>query len=294
MSYRIKMTNRPRFAWPARGRAAGSLNAAALALAFACLALTGAGHVVAQGAEQGDDILSGFVPNGDYLINDGGEVLSSGSVYVSQRAAALLLLADEIDGGLLVFARSRRVDRVAKDSLVAKDGGGYDVAAGAKREYLGDITQEGVEIKLPVPGSDLRLGPKPPLVGWREVGDLTSHSPDYLVKMAQFEPDAGAMAELRKQTFEVKVFFGSWCGVCKNFLPNMLKVAELLEGSNVRFQYYGLDNPPDGWKDPEVGAHSIDSLPGAIVYRNGKEAGRFKGGDGFRKPEQSILRALAN
>ncbi len=294
MSYRIKTTEETLSTGAAARRTRGRFSEGWKPLVVPIMLLILSTGTGAPLGAQADDVLSGFVPNGDYLINDGGDVLESGSVFVSQRAAALLLMADEIDGGLLVFARSRRVDRVARESLVERDGGGFDVAAGAQREYLGDITQEGVEIKLPVAGSDLRLGPKPPLVGWREMGDLTAHSPDYLVKMDQFEPDAGAMAELRKKTFQVKVFFGSWCGVCKNFLPHMLKVAALLEGSNVGFEYYGLGNPPEGWQDPEVSAHSVDSLPGAIVYRDGKEVGRFKGGDGFRKPEQSLLRALAN
>jgi thiol-disulfide isomerase/thioredoxin len=88
------------------------------------------------------------------------------------------------------------------------------------------------------------------------------------------------------------VFFGSWCGVCKSVLPNGLRVARDLAGSHIAFEFYGLDHPPAGWQDTEVQRLKVEGLPTAIVYRDGREVGRFSGAGAFAAPENELIAAL--
>jgi thiol-disulfide isomerase/thioredoxin len=137
--------------------------------------------------------------------------------------------------------------------------------------------------------------PKPPLVGLRGAAEVLDHSPEYGTKAATYTPTSSTLASLRGQgeDVQVKVFFGSWCSVCKRYLPYSLKLDQSLEESKVQFQYYGLTNPPEGWTDPEVKKMKVQSLPTAVVFVNGREAGRITGNSWLR-PGQALDRIVKN
>ena len=160
-------------------------------------------------------------------------------------------------------------DRLPATDLLAA-GGGYDIVAEPGNSYVGEAKPDQTAIALPIEGRTVRIIPRPPLVGDRTLGELLEHSPGYRAGMQAFKPNASAMAALRDAgPARVRVFFGSWCGVCKRVLPNLLDVNAALEGSNVAFDYYGLAPPPAGWDDPEVKGNEVTGLPMAIVFRDG-------------------------
>ena len=103
------------------------------------------------------------------------------------------------------------------------------------------------------------------------------------------------MAKLRAvgADYHVQVVFGSWCSVCKHYLPRGLAVAEALGDAGIRFEYLGLplENP---WQTPEVKRLEVKSLPTAIVYRGDREIGRFAGGEQWEKPEARLLEAVSS
>ena len=273
-------------------QAASPLPAARL-LAAACIAaLAGGGSLVAQ--PRPDTVMSGFEPTGEYVLEQDGELLPDAKIYLSRRAAAVLITAPEVGDPLLVWARSARVDRIAAASLLPRADGGLDVAEGTPRAYLGDFAVDGVDMKLPVTGSDLRLGPRPALIGLHQLERLLEHSPEYAAELERYAPDGGALAKLAayQREVRVRVYFGTWCGVCKAVLPSGLRVARDLAGSRVAFEFYGLDHPPAGWQDSEVQRLQVQGLPTAIVFREGREVGRFSGASEFGAPEAALLRAL--
>jgi thiol-disulfide isomerase/thioredoxin len=268
------------------------LLAAARLLAATCLlALTG-GSLLGQ--PRPDTVMSGFEPTGEYVLEQDGKVLADAKLYLSRRAAAVLITAPRIGDPLLVWARSARVDRIAAASLLPRTDGGFDVAEGTARAYLGDFAVDGPDMRLPVAGTDLRLGPRPALVGLHTLERLLEHSPEYAAALETYAPDGTAVAKLAAYPREVRVrvFFGTWCGVCKAVLPGGLRVARELAGSRVAFEFYGLDHPPAGWQDGEARRLQVEGLPTAIVFREGREVGRFSGASGFAAPETALLRAL--
>ena len=256
------------------------------------VALSLAGSLGAQ--PRPDTVMSGFEPSGEYVLQAGDHAVTAAKIYLSRRAAAVLVTAPELGDPLLIWARSARVDRIAAASLLPREGGGYDVAEGAARSYLGDFAVDGAAMKLPVPGSDLRLGPRPALVGLHALEDLLAHSPDYLAGLERYTPKPDVLKRLAAypRDVRVRVFFGSWCGVCKTVLPNGLRVAKDLAGSRIAFEFYGLDHPPAGWQDTEVQRLKVEGLPTAVVFRDGREVGRFAGGAAFADPENALITAL--
>ena len=269
-----------------RSRRIASTLAALLALSVASTA-----PALAQPAAH--PVLSAFMPIDEYILEVDGQADSDARLYLSRRAAAMLILSDSLDEPILLWARTMAVDRLPAADLLAS-GAGYDVVAEPARTWVGDATPDQTTIDLPIEGRTFRLLPRPPLLGDRTLGELLEHSPGYRAGMDAFQPNPTAMTALREAApARVRVFFGSWCGVCKRVLPNLLKVNAGLEGSNIAFDYYGLDSPPAGWEDPEVKGNGVTGLPTAIVYRDGQEVGRFGGANDFARPAQVLQSLLA-
>lgn len=266
-----------------------------VALSVAVIALHAAANAQLAAQPRPDAVMSAFEPSGDYVLESNGQAVPEARLYLSRRAAAILVTAPALDGPLLLWARSSRVDRIAATALLPRAAGGFDVAEGTPRTYLGDIVADGAAMKLPVPGRSLRLAPRPALVGLQPLDRLLEHSQDYLPGLERYAPDEVSLGKLRAYTRDVRVriFFGTWCGACKAVLPNALRVARDLTGSKIQFEYYGLDHPPEGWQDEEVRRLGVEGLPTAIVFRDGREIGRFSGASAFAAPEQALLRALA-
>ena len=238
-------------------------------------------------------VLSAFLPIDEYILEIDGQTVSGAELYMSQRARAMLILSDSLGGPVLLWAGTMAVDHLPATELLAS-GDGYDVVAEPNKSYIGQAEAEQTAISLPIEGRSIRILPRPPLLGDRTLGELLDHSPGYRAGMAAFQPSPAAMTALREAgPVRVRVFFGSWCGVCKRVLPNLLEVNAGLEGSNIVFDYYGLDSPPAGWEDPEVKDNGVTGLPMAILYRDGEEVGRLGGANDFAQPAQVLQSLLA-
>ncbi|MCY3969578.1 MAG: thioredoxin family protein [Acidobacteria bacterium] len=262
-------------------------------IAFLCalLVLATAAPMAAQPTAH--PVLSAFLPIDDYILEIDGQADSAARLYLSQRAAAMLILSDSLGEPVLLWARTMVVDRLPATDLLAA-GAGYDVVAEPAKSYVGEAKADQTGISLAIEDRAVRVLPRPPLVGDRTLGELLEHSPGYRAGMDAFAPNVAAMAALRQaEPARVRVYFGSWCGVCKQVLPNLLEVEAGLEGSNLTFEYYGLASPPAGWEDPEVTGNEVKGLPTAIVYRGGREVGRFGGATDFAQPEQVLQVLLA-
>ena len=244
-------------------------------------------------AQTAHPVLSGFLPIDDYILEVDGQTDTGARLYLSQRAASMLILSDSLGEPILLWARSMAVDRLLGSDLLAS-GPGYDVVAEPDKSYIGEARPDQTTIVLPIEGHDVKILPRPPLIGDRTLGELLEHSPGYRAGRAAFQPNAAAMAALRDtEPARVRVYFGSWCGVCKQVLPNLLEVEAGLAGSSLTFEYYGLASPPAGWEDPEVTGNEVTGLPTAIVYRGDQEVGRFGGANDFAQPARVLQTLLA-
>lgn len=251
----------------------------------------------AQPAPAAPPPLEGFVPAEEYTLVLGGEAVAGAELLVSQHLAAFLVLSDRLPAAVMLNARDGTVDRIDGARLERHADGSATLPAAAVLGRVSKLVPGQGEVAFSIEGAvaRLRYTPPPSLVGEHRLEEVFEHSPAYRDQASAFAVDHAVVAELRKvaEPIEVRVVFGSWCGVCKSFLPNELRVEQELQGSRFSFVYFGLP-AEDPWHHPEVKRLEVKELPTAIVYRDGREVGRFAGADGFRHPETALRDALAS
>lgn len=259
----------------------------ALRLAIAAMLVVAASPALAQG----DSLLQGFKLSPDYMLTIDGAVDETAEVYVSQRIPAFLALSEKLSTPFLLIPRTQQVQTVHIMKVAKKDEETVDLLPGAVMGVEGSFSIVGQELHFSVGGHDVVLAEKPPLLGVKNAADLLTYSADYAHRAEAYTPATGAIAALKAETgdIRVRVFFGSWCPFCRQYVPRMVKVVEEIAGSAVKVDFYGL--PHQMSTDPVSGQNGINSVPTGIVWVDGKEAGRIQG-DQWRSPEESLVQIL--
>ncbi len=240
-----------------------------------------------------DSVLKDFKANGDFILEIDGQDLKNAEIYFSERAVAYLLMAPELSSPLMVSLRSQAVESLHLMKVYKKKDGTVDLLADAVLQRASGLQlASGRVLVFTVAGKLAKLKPNPPLLGRHQGERLKRHNPEYAFRAGQYSPQSGPLEELRNQPKKVKVmvYFGSWCPACKRMVPNVLRVADEIEGSQVEFVYYGLPQPLTA--DPESERADIHGVPTVVIFVDGEEAGRLDGHD-LNAPEASLVRLLA-
>ncbi len=265
---------------------------ASLALAtLASLALLGAAPAAAQ-APPGEALV-GFQPVGDYLLVVEGEAVPAAEVYSSETARAILVVSGKLPSPALLWPGTARVEAVSVMKMAKQPDGAVTLLPGAGLGGQGRFEIEGLDVVFEVGGVSARLKPKPDLVGLQSIAALASEKPDYEHRSRIYQPSDAIVERLKKQPRNVKVevFFGTWCPACGQMVPRIMKVAQQLDGSNVRVEFYGL--PRQISDDPRAKRYGVQSVPTGIVFVDGKEKGRITG-NGWRSPERALSDLLGS
>ncbi len=238
-----------------------------------------------------DEIFQGFELSGDFIFELGGEDLEHAEIYLSDRAAAYLVIAPELASPLLITPRAGSVESVSFMKVAKRTDGTIDLLADASFNRLGGFEIEDQTVVFEVKGQTAKLKTRPPLLGEHDLDALRSYKPDYARQADAYAPAARSLEVLRGEgrDVRVRVYFGTWCPVCGRLVPKVLKVHQELEGSKIRFEYYGLPQPLTD--DPIAARDDVHGVPVGIVYVGGKEVGRLSGGD-LNVPENAIRKLL--
>ncbi len=236
----------------------------------------------------------GFEPVG-FLVTLNGQELNGAEVYQAESAGAFLILSEELGAPVLVRLRDGQVETLNLMKVNHNSNGSVDVLAGATLAAQGgfQVNADRSGVVFAVDGQTAELKEKPPLLGSNQAAGLKSYDPHYRRAAEAYSPSDPIVEKLRQQSREVRVsvFFGTWCGACKQMVPRIIAVADRLEGSKITFDFYGLPRGISG--DPEAGRLGISAVPTGVVFIDGKEAGRISG-NGWRVPELSINNLLIN
>jgi thiol-disulfide isomerase/thioredoxin len=275
---------------PTRRRApAPAWKAAAAALLSGLVALAPA---PAAGQRVGPDhVLRDFERTGDYrLVINGRQVPAE--IYMSQRVAAILVMSSAFLSPVLLTPGLGVAQTVNLMKVQKKPDGSIDLLADAVLSTQGALDIQDEEVHFKADGITAALVTAPPLLGPARADEVTAHNPEYLPRAASYTPNPQAVAALKKEQrpVTVRVFYGSWCPHCREIVPHVVKLEQLLRGSSkIRFEYFGL--PPNFGKEPPAVQNNIKAVPTGIVYLGGKEIGRVAD-NAWTSPETALVTIL--
>ena len=236
----------------------------------------------------------GFEPVG-FEVTLNGKELKGAEVYQAEAAGAFLILSEDLAAPVLLRLRDGQVETLNLMKVNHNSNGSVDVLAGATLAAQGgfQVNSDRTGVVFTVEGQTAELKEKPPLLGSQQAAGLKAYDPHYERTAEAYSPSGPIVEKLREQEQDVKVsvFFGTWCGACKQMVPRIIAVADRLEGSKITFDFYGL--PPGIAGDKEAGRMGISAVPTGVVFVDGKEAGRISG-NGWRVPELAINNLLIN
>lgn len=237
-----------------------------------------------------DAVLRGFQRIGDYVLLVNGKEDKGAEIYQNSKIPAYLILPSALPSPVLLTPRAGTVETVNLMKVAKQKDGSVDLLADAALAPQGKFEIKGEAIAFASEGKQVTLNPNPPLLGLKKNADLKQHNPEYARTAQGYTPNQATIAALKKeaQPVTVRVFFGSWCPHCRQHVPLLLKVEDLLGASKIHFEYYGL---PRDFKDPEAQKQKIRGVPTAIVYVNGRETGRLETQD-WAAPEVSLGKVL--
>jgi thiol-disulfide isomerase/thioredoxin len=265
---------------PARGKAA------ALLAVLVVLATAAAGQRMPA-----DNVLRDFQRSGGYVLVINGKQVPA-DVYQSQRAAAILIVSSSFLSPVLLSPGLGVAQTVNLMKLNKKPDGSIDLLADAVLTTQGALDVQDEEVHFKADGISATLATTPPLLGLRRVDEVTAHNPEYLPRAATYAPNPQAVAVLKKEQRPVtlRIFYGSWCPHCREMVPHAIRLEQLLKGSRIHLEYYGL--PPRFGSDPAAVKNNIKTVPTGIVYVNGKEIGRINN-TAWTAPETTLVAILS-
>jgi thiol-disulfide isomerase/thioredoxin len=240
----------------------------------------------AQQPLQSTPVNPSFRQIGQYELEIDGKPATETAFFHSLATGSILIRTPEVTGVLELQPRGRVVQTFAAEAFHSNTNGTLDKLPSAKA--LATTTFQLVD-SLPqfeAGGHRLAVREKPPLLGPQTAQGILDHDPTYgmRAKLYQPQPDYVGMLSQVQEPVRVKVFFATWCSVCTELMPNVLRVEQELADSNIRFEYYGI---PRNYDDPEVKRLQVTNLPTGIVYVGDQEVQRIVGYS-WRFPDMSL------
>ncbi len=126
--------------------------------------------------------------------------------------------------------------------------------------------------------------PIPPLTGQVTRTTVENHAGWEQLRAQDYAPDPTAIATIReyRDTFDVLLFIGTWCGDSKREVPRYFKIMDQAGLEEARLTIIGLDRTKvdaDGLTE----RWGIEYVPTLIVTREGQELGRI-----VERPETTL------
>ncbi len=256
------------------------------------LAVTAAAPVAAQSPRA--EIQRGFELIDDFVVAVNGEDSPDAKVYRSGQTSAILIMpATVMSPPILVWPRERVVESLNFMKVQQLAGGFLEVKTDPVLATHAPFEVVGTNVVFQIDGNEMRLKPKPPLIGLYDTAGMLERSEVYSRRAEAYSPAQDVLDRLSQveASVRVRVFFGTWCPACGQMVPRILNVAERLNGSSLSFEYYGL---PRGFQgDTEAAKYDIESVPTGVIFVNDREVGRLQGND-WRQPEAALWNLIGS
>ena len=227
-----------------------------------------------------------FEPNYDFEVVMDGKQVPEATCYNSQTQPGMLLLGTPLGGA--IFTRMDRKVVSVNPAKIHVRGERVFVSGDAYLDTLTSWQLDGDAAELLLQGKKVRIQPRPLVLGQTTAQDVIEKTPLYRHLMSLYQPDAEALGFLKQygRSVDIEVYFGSWCHVCKQYLPQFLRTITDCANPNFHVTLFGL--PRDFSKDDKVTKEKqVKGIPCIILYSAGQEIGRIEG-----PPRQSYEKDL--
>jgi thiol-disulfide isomerase/thioredoxin len=151
-------------------------------------------------------------------------------------------------------------------------------------EPVAEYRKSGADVHLKYGGHEIWLTPQPPLVGDVSLDQILLQKPEFKESAAEYAPNAEAVRFLAsvKDSVQLVVFFGSWCPVCAEEVPKLIKTVDSAGNGRIQVRFIGVS---EDLKEPHeaLKKFSVSATPSLLVIQNGRELGRI-----VEHPEDTI------
>ena len=255
------------------------------------LALLGAALLLAATASLAADATMLFEPIGVFDLELDGKVISSARIFHSSEAGAVLAMAPELPFPIAVVPRNKTVQRLDAADLRDQPLGSIVWTAEGRKDAVATFEMVDAKPVFELEGKKVRFIDRAPLLGSKTIEEIVAYDRAYAYQAAKVELSNVYLDVLQAWPDEVvvKVFFSTQCQVCRELMPNILKLEETLQNPKFRFEFHGMPLPATS--DPLAAELQITTFPTAILYQEGKEVGRAIG-HSWRIPTMALHNAL--
>jgi len=254
---------------------------AAAAIFVAALA-TGApaAQMGESGAPPEQNLPRSWQRNFDYGVEMDGKSVSDAGLFMVAGKPYMLMYSPAFDPCYVLSLDAKMVRPVRRDQITPK-GDEEVMLAEAAFEKAAPLPylQDGAAGVIFYGGQKrYKISRIPSLVGPTTLDDLFAHSPIYKRNADAYEPEAGAVAALKRvlEKVQVEIWFGTWCPHCKMLVPRLVRALQGAANPNIEVVYHAVPQQFGSYEPAK--AKDIRAVPTIIFLKNGKEIGRIRGG----------------
>lgn len=235
--------------------------------------------------------LRDFRPFSTYVLAVDDTEVPEAKIYYSETARAFLVFDARFPAPVLIQPRTSAIETVQPSKVAEREDGTIDLLPAPALASQPDFQVVQDRIVFTVEGTRAVLQPRPPLLGPQTLATLAAYDPEYARRARAYEPSEATLTNLQSEqaSVRVRIYFGTWCPHCREAVPRIMRIDERLEGSRIRFEYYGV--PRRFSVDPEARRARVKGVPTGVVFRGGEEIGRLTG-NAWKSPELALSMML--
>lgn len=219
---------------------------------------------------------SAWQENVSVLVHVAGKPNGAAHVYDSDDYQRMLLVLEDEHLAFLLDLGATSVSVIPCDSVHASSDGTAEIGK-VSGDLLTTLEQKEGILTFTQDDRPIEIRPLPPLIGPAKLARILELKPSYTVAAEKYKPDSVKVAAIRAVTSdtEIRVFFGTWCLMCKRMLPGLIKTLDLAANPRIAVTYFGVD---EDMRQPEalIRANSVSKTPTVILLQAGREIGRIE------------------
>ncbi len=197
-------------------------------------------------------------------------------VYDSDDYQRMLLAVDTLASAAVIDLATASVYTTPHEGIEFDENGTASSDESAE-EYCCPFEQNGATLEFVWGSETIAIEPLPPLIGATDLDQVLAVKPSYAVAAVAYEPDSTIVAHLREITTptEIRVYFGTWCHLCKKLVPPLIGTLEKTGNPALRAAYVGVNEDVTDPAD-EIEKNFITTTPTVVVLQGTRELGRIE------------------